>query len=404
MNLLFVADGRSPTARSWISSVQKDGHRVSLITTYRCTGISDLAGFYTMPVAFSKFNSNQRISTLPHPQKKLNERLIKTLRPILLVWRYQLGPITLPFYQKKFLQIVNQIGPDLIHALRIPFEGMLAQSAPVKYPLVVSIWGNDLTLHANGSYMMGKATQDTLSRSDGLIADASRDIRLAKNWGFDSKRPNLVVPGCGGIDLENIQKARSLSPGNLIEIIPSGKRLIINPRGIRPGSLRNDVFFEAARIVLAKYPDTCFVCPTMAEQPEALQFVKHNQLENSLILLPLLTQSELWWLFAQAEIFISPGVHDGVPNSLLEALACGCYPIVGDIESMREWITPGVNGLLYPPADAAALAESISLILENPNRRLDAARSNFNLIRERADQNTIRKKISEFYQQFAGKQ
>jgi glycosyltransferase involved in cell wall biosynthesis len=397
MNLLYVADGRSPTARSWITNVQKDGHLVSLISTYPCQELPGLVGFYILPVALSALASKRNEAGVATNRAGLTRRLIKTFRPNLVGMRYAIGPLTLPFHRKKFLEIVEGLGPQLIHALRIPFEGMLAQFAPGKYPLVVSIWGNDLTLHANGSYRMGNYTQYSLQRADGLMADASRDIRLAKSWGFRKDRPSLVVPGCGGIDLEQIEKARASSPRHLIETIPVNRKLIVNPRGLRPGSLRNDVFFEAARIVASRHPDVCFVCPTMAGQPEAERLVKEHELSGSVLLLPSLTQSDLWWLFAHTDVVISPGEHDGVPNSLLEAMANGCYPIAGDIESLREWITPGINGLLYPPADAIALAECILLILENPDRRFEAARKNRSLIRERADLATNRRKVSAFY-------
>ena len=324
------------------------------------------------------------------------------VRPNLHHLRYLVGPLALPFYRKRFLKIVDQIGPELIHALRIPFEGMLAQYASQKYPLIVSIWGNDLTLHAQRSYHMGEATQATLLRADGLIADAFRDIRLAKSWGFDNDRPSLVAPGCGGIDLEEVERARTSIPGNLIESIPVDRPLIINPRGLRPGSLRNDVFFDAARMVSNRHPEVYFVCPTMAGQPEAEQMIKSRALESNVLLLPPLSQRDLWWLFSRADVVISPGEHDGVPNSLLEAIACGCYPIAGDIESLREWITPGVNGLLYPPADPVALAESLLLFLDNRDRRFVSARQNLRLIRERADITSIRRNVTVFYKKVVG--
>ncbi len=396
MNLLFVADGRSPTARSWITNVQKDGHQVSLISTYPCQELPGLVEFHVLPVAAARaVRRGEAGATSIRPG--FSRRLIKTFRSNLMGMRYVFGPLTLPFYRKKYIEIVEGLGPQLIHALRIPFEGMLAQSAPAKYPLIVSIWGNDLTLHANASYRMGKNTLSTLQRTDGLIADAYRDIRLAKSWGFRNDRPSLVIPGCGGIDLELIEKARDSLPSHLIEMLPVDRRLIVNPRGLRPGSLRNDVFFDAARIVANRHPEMCFVCPAMADQPEAERMLKDRELAENVLLLPSLSQSDLWWLFGHADLVISPGEHDGVPNSLLEAIASGCYPVAGDIESLREWITPGINGLLYPPADAIALAESILLILENPDRRLEAARKNRTLIRERADLAANRRKVSEFY-------
>jgi glycosyltransferase involved in cell wall biosynthesis len=398
MNLLYVADGRSPTAQSWITNIQRDGHRVSLISTYPCEKLPDLAEFYILPIAFSGLASSRRETGTSTARSNPLENMVKTIRPRLLHLRHMLGPLTLPFYRNQFLKIVDGIGPELIHALRIPFEGMLAHYASQKYPLVVSIWGNDLTLHAQQSYRMGKATQATLLRVDGLIADTIRDIRLARSWGFNNDQPSLVAPGCGGIDLEVVERARTSIPGYLLERIPTNRTLVINPRGLRPGSLRNDVFFDAARMVSSRHPEVCFLCPTMAGQPEAEQMVLTRALEKNVLLLPSLPQQDLWWLFSRSDVVISPGEHDGVPNSLLEAIASGCFPIAGDIESLREWITPGVNGLLYPPADPVALAESLLLILDNPNRQFDTARRNRKLIRERADITTIRKKVTNFYQ------
>ncbi len=113
--------------------------------------------------------------------------------------RYVPGPLSLPPYQTRFRNMVEEIHPDLVHALRIPFEGMLAAAHLTGIPLVVSIWGNDITLHAHGSFFMASLTRRTLRRADGLIADASRDIRLGQEWGFAPDKPTLVVPGAGGI-------------------------------------------------------------------------------------------------------------------------------------------------------------------------------------------------------------
>ena len=52
--------------------------------------------------------------------------------------------------------------------------------------------------------------------------------------------------------------------------------------------------------------------------------------------------------------------------SLREALACGCPVIAGDVDSVREFIRPGRNGLLAPPLDPAALADTVLDVLERP--------------------------------------
>lgn len=402
MKLLFVADGRSPTAQSWINNVIQDGHRVSLISTYPCQQFTGLEEFHILPVAFSGTAAGGLSPALKNRDTTSRKSLVKRLRPALMHLRYYLGPLTLPFYQQRFERILERIAPELIHALRIPFEGMLSSRAPGKYPLVLSIWGNDLTLHANGSLFMSHLTQKCLFRADGLLADASRDIRLARSFGLNVQNPTMVIPGCGGIDLIGIEKARTMTPKGLLGSIPQNKRLVINPRGLRPGSLRTDVFFQAIRLLSGQYTDLLFVCPNMARQPEAEKYTSDPQINQSVLLLPRLSQPELWWLYTRSELLISPGAHDGVPNSFLESLAAGCFPIVGDIESMREWITPGINGLVYPVDDPQSLSEAVTSALDNPQRRQAAARINRKIIREKADRVQLRPQISAFYQHILG--
>ena len=97
---------------------------------------------------------------------------------------------------------------------------------------------------------------------------------------------------------------------------------------------------------------------------------------NQVRLLPYLSQHELWDLFLRSEVSVSVSAHDGTPNSLLEAMACGCFPVVGDIESLREWITPGVNGLLVDPDQPQAVAEAVLLALDLPDLRASAKERN----------------------------
>jgi glycosyltransferase involved in cell wall biosynthesis len=121
-------------------------------------------------------------------------------------------------------------------------------------------------------------------------------------------------------------------------------------------------------------------------------------IEKNVRLLPMLPQSELWKEYARSTISVSISEHDGTPNTLLEAMALGCLPVCGDIESIREWIKPGVNGELVPPGDAEALAASINQILAAPGKFKGYATANQKLVSERADKLKIRTALDDFYQ------
>ncbi|GAP13879.1 glycosyltransferase [Longilinea arvoryzae] len=395
MHVFLVADGRSPITRRWINSLLAADVRVSLCSTFACAPVEGIAGLHILPIAFSGLAGSQSANVQPSSAPRRS--LVSRFRPLLLSARYWLGPLSLKMQVKAYRKLLAAAQPDLVHALRIPFEGMLAASTPPELPLAVSIWGNDLTLHARGSREMAAATRRALQRADALVADAARDLRLAANWGFDPHKPELLVPGSGGIDLAEIQSLRD-RPRTSNLAVPAGVPLVVNPRGFRPGSLRNDVFFQSIPLVLERQPNVHFVCPSMAGQPEALEWIERLKIAPAVHLLPTLPQAQLWELFLRSDVFISPSAHDGTPNSLLEAMACGCLPVVGDIESMREWITPGINGLLVDSNQAQSLAEAVLLGLENAALRASAAGQNYQIIADRADVHRVRLQVVEFYQ------
>jgi glycosyltransferase involved in cell wall biosynthesis len=80
-------------------------------------------------------------------------------------------------------------------------------------------------------------------------------------------------------------------------------------------------------------------------------------------------------------------------------MACGCFPVAGDIESLREWITPGLNGLLIDPRDPQSLAEAILQALEDSDLRARAENHNTDLIAERAEYTHCMRRAEAFYNQ-----
>ncbi len=395
MRLLFVADGRSPTALNWLKYWIESGHETHLVSTYPCAPVIGLSSLHIVPVAFGRAGKRQ---AGPGESFQLKPWSVGSSRDYFRRLRYFLGPLTLPAHRKQFLRLVNEINPDLVHALRIPFEGMLAGSSPLRLPLVVSIWGNDLTLHASGSPFMARLTRQTLERADGLVADTQRDIRLGSEWGFSGSKPNLVVPGGGGVRTEKIDEARQTTS---LETLPASlpdAPIVVNPRGQRPGSLRQDMFFQSIPHVLAKFPNAVFICPSLIDDIESRRWVDSLGISSSTWLWPHLDQSHLWALLGKAQVYVSPSLHDGMPNSLLEAMASGCFPVVGNIESMREWIEPGVNGELVDAGSALALAGGIIKALEMPSYRSTARNKNALIIAERAEYRHCMAMVEAFYE------
>jgi glycosyltransferase involved in cell wall biosynthesis len=388
MRLFFVADGRSPIALNWISYFVEMDHEVHLVSTHPCQPELRLDSLQVIPVAFSEAAGMGSPSTAGGGGVR---RLLPVgLRTAIRQWA---GPLSLSSAARRFKEVVARIQPDLVHAMRIPFEGMLAALGRVEsVPLLVSVWGNDFTLHARSNPVLAHYTRLALQGASALHADCQRDIRLARQWGFEPGKSAVLLPGGGGVQLdlfyplEGKDRAKNQPP------------TVINPRGFR-AYVQNKAFFQAIPLVLEAHPQARFACPAMADESQARRWVEQLNIANQVELLPRLTRQQMADLLRTSQVAVSPTTHDGTPNTLLEAMACGCFPVAGDLESLREWIIPGQNGLLVDPRSPQDLAQAIITALGDAPLRLSAREQNTRLVAERADYRRVMPQAEAFYRQ-----
>ncbi len=378
MRVLFVADGRSPISLNWIRYFAEAGAETYLASTFPCSPGLHLDGLEIVPVAFSAAAGSGKGTSAKKSARGLG------LRAAIRHW---LGPLTIPRASARLRRFIQDTKPDLVHAMRIPYEGMLAADAYMGTPLAVSVWGNDFTLHAPSNGLMRHYTSWAMQVADGLHADCQRDIRLGRQWGFEPSRPTLVTPGNGGVRTEVFYPAQSLVD----------EPVIVNPRGFRT-YVRNDVFFRAIPRVLAQHADAKFLCVGMKDEPEAEEWIRRLAISKNVELLGAVPHDAMGDVLRCAQVVVSPSVHDGTPNTLLEGMACGCFPVAGDLESIREWIQPGRNGLLVDANSVESVAAGINEALEKKSLREQAAGINQKIILERAEYSQCMAAARRFYE------
>jgi glycosyltransferase involved in cell wall biosynthesis len=87
-------------------------------------------------------------------------------------------------------------------------------------------------------------------------------------------------------------------------------------------------------------------------------------------------------LYRQAHVLVHVSLTEGVPQVLVEALACGTPIVATDVGGVRAALDGGLAGLLVPPADLDALVQAIRLIGDDGELRARLVARGLELARE----------------------
>jgi glycosyltransferase involved in cell wall biosynthesis len=407
MKICFVVDGRSAIAKSWIRYFVESGHEVHMISTFPCDpNDPPVASLHVVPLDFSARARSASVGggggLTTHGNPMISKLRGGVVWKSLAALRDKLNPTAVLFKRNEVRAIIEKINPDLVHAMRIPFEGILAAYAleGSSYPLLTSVWGNDFTLFANDSPTIAAMTRKAMARTDALHPDCERDLHLAAEYGFDKHKPSAVLPGNGGVRTEVFHPGPVDARLRERFGIPQGAPVVINPRGVKP-YIRTNEFFQAIPLVLKERPDVIFMGSMMEGNGVAEGWVQRLDIGKSMRCLPFVTHDDMAQLFRLATVTVSPADHDGTPNTLLEAMSCGTFPVAGNIESVREWIVDRENGLLYDQTDSKALAATLLRALSDEGLRARALGPNQSLVKARASYSSVMPKAVEFYSEIA---
>jgi len=212
-----------------------------------------------------------------------------------------------------------------------------------------------------------KVDRDELGRrirgAAGVIAcntDVARDV---------SDRGGTVCVLPHGVDLERFQP-RPLPPPEPLRMLAVGR--LVEKKGFH-------VLVEA----VARLSTTPIRLQIVGEGPERARLAAHIEaagLNERVELCGGRTHAQLPDVYADAHVVVVPSVtdatgdRDGLPNVVLEALACGRPVIASYIGAVSDAVIPGETGLLVPPGDVAALADAIETLAAEPAFREGLAR------------------------------
>lgn len=293
----------------------------------------------------------------------------------------------------RLAHVLTRIRPDIIHSLGMHRAGYLTAEAMAPLPLaqrprwIYSCWGSDLFCTGRMPEH-AERTRRVMAAVDYLVTDCRRDLDLASDFGFRGTVLG-VWPGGGGYDLEAVEKRRA-------RVRPSHRRTIAL-KGYHDLAGRALVALEAVHRcadVLAGYEVALY---SASDRVRCVAERVAQVTGLALRVVPRVPHADMLDLMAASRVAIAASVSDGTPNSMLEAMLHGAFPIQSDVGSTREWIEHGVNGFLVPAEDTSAIEGALREALRRDDLVDRAADVNARMGAERLDRRRVQTGVLDMY-------
>ena len=267
-------------------------------------------------------------------------------------------------------RIAHQFRPDVVSAHFVPNYGLIAALVSPR-PWVLSTWGSDVMTDPQKSEFHRRRVGFVMARAAWITSDAEVMSERIRAFGVPAGRI-LTFPY--GVDTATFRPAT---------VPASGPRIVTN-RKLEP-VYSVETVVDAFAAVREALPDAALTIAGEGSRAAALRAqASHSTAATAITFVGNVEHARMPALLQAHHVYVSAARSDTTSVSLLEAMACGLFPVVTDIPANREWITDGVNGRLVPPGEATKFAVAIIDSWRDTELRERAAGTNLRIIAERA--------------------
>jgi glycosyltransferase involved in cell wall biosynthesis len=209
------------------------------------------------------------------------------------------------------------------------------------------------------------------------------DERLFRSAGLIAPRAHVVRINGSGVDLAYFSPEPP--PPLPVTFLMVGR--LIRDKGLVE-------YVEAARHVRRLHPEVRFqLLGPLDPNPSAVSPRDLEAWRREGAVEYLGTTADVRPFLASAHVCVLPSYGEGMPRSLLEAMAMGRAVLTTDVPGCRETVRAGHNGLLVRPKDSAALAEGMLQMVAQASRLSEMGRESREIAEELFDVHSVNRVI-----------
>jgi glycosyltransferase involved in cell wall biosynthesis len=261
-------------------------------------------------------------------------------------------------------------------------------------PIVITLWGSDILFLKTP--LLSFFFRSILSRADAIICENQHFKNQLIKLRFQKEKIFLAP---NGIDLKLFKPRDRLSARITLKLPENG--LVIVSTGSLTKNKGHIYLIHALSDILKKRDDIYLRIVGGGDEHESLvKEIERLKLSKNIDLVGWAPREAIsTWLNA-ADIFVLPSLHEGTPNSLLEAMASGLPVIASATGGIPEVIDNESNGFLVNPASSKEIKDKLNpLIASSELRNRIGTQGRIKLMATYCSWEDHAKKLHDIYQQ-----
>ena len=294
------------------------------------------------------------------------------------------------FIDRQLSKIKDEI--SFIHVHEVQHAGYLLLQAirswNIKPKLVVNVWGSDLYWFRQFKQHVVRITA-LMTLTNQLVCECVRDIEIATSLGYKGRTP-ITMPVSGGVAINN-EVPPSNPPSMRKTILIKGYTGFVGRADLALGSI------ERLAPLLSQFNIVVYSSDLKCRRITR-KIVKKTNLDIRCFRRRAFTQDQMIDLFRQSRVHIGVSESDGVPRSLLESMATGCFPVQTSTSCASEVLENGAGGFITDLKSESDLDKSILKALNDDELVNSAAIKNVERLYEHRNFENVRSQAQSLYQ------
>lgn len=300
-----------------------------------------------------------------------------------------------------FIRLLRRCRPDVVHVhFAYSYFGWLAGLVGCR-PLVVTVMGGDVLFDEQGSPTpTGKwFTLELLRRADYITSKSNYLMAELDRLGGFGKKAERVVWGV------SLRQFRRVDPTHLrrsLQLTPA-HRIILSPKILQP-LYRVHLVVEAMAIVRRRHPDAVLVVTEYGADPAYKRAIAEQAaglaLHREVMFCGRIDHADMPLFYSLADVSVAVPSSDGLPQTLLESMACQTPNILSRLPRYEEIVQHGESAY-FVTATAEEIAAGIVALLDDACLRTKIAENAYRIVRSVGDLDAEARRIEARYYELA---